>query len=713
MQRPCEYPPGCEPYQDWVTFDNFYYVLSSMLNNPNVRSASKAIVVSSENFSGTCEDFFIKIKQGFSINDFSTLLNQYSLTYLDASGDFGPGIYKISTTREDSRWCIERANIFFESGKCDFSHPNFYDFTRLRTNDPYWPDQWNLLNTGQYGGIPGADIRILNAWPISKGNNVKVAVIDEGVQLDHRDLQANLLPGLDVTGFNTNGGIVGFYDEIHGSSMAGIIGAIADNGLDIAGVAPLCKIIPIKAFNDGIFNHAGIARAFIWAYQQGADVINCSWGFPLGSDIVINAINDASTLGRNGKGCIIVAAVDNNNNTTFEFPENIQSVIAVGAMTPCNERKKPIITCDPSYPYAWQWGSNYGDKLSVVAPGSRVPTIPVYAFGFGPYGFSTGTSPAAAQVSAVAALALSVNPNLSRTEVQRILELGSNRVGKYCYNWTSSHPNGPWNNEMGYGRLNAYNAVQLARPGVTISNPVYDVSSQTSTQVSNNLGIIFNGQACLTSLPFGVNFVRRYEVTTTITYPNTPNPLIICTSNGFNLANPNDGRRFAEAINITNTSATLRTYIYYGYNSIGQELGWIPTSPSNIKFTYSIVSSPTPVNYELQRPINDNTNLNLLTNIPFKLDFSDDIRINDIPIELNTTTVSPNPVLSVLTIKLISEIDKAENIEIINTLGIKHTRIVPKRITKGINTIEVDVSSFPKGVYILKMGSQSHKFVKL
>jgi hypothetical protein len=66
---------------------------------------------------------------------------------------------------------MERANIFFETGKCDYSTPNFYDFTKPRTNDPYWQDQWNLLNTGQFGGTPGADIRVVNAWPISKGLN--------------------------------------------------------------------------------------------------------------------------------------------------------------------------------------------------------------------------------------------------------------------------------------------------------------------------------------------------------------------------------------------------------------------------------------------------------------------------------------------------------------------------------------------------------------
>lgn len=720
VEPPCEGcpPPDCTPYQTWESYDNFYEALFSLLENTNVRSASKAIIVGTDKYSGTGEDFYIKIKPTFTINDLTSLLNYYSLTYADVSSTFGSNVYKISETRGGSRFCMERANIFFETGKCDYSTPNFYDFTKPRTNDPLWNDQWNLLNTGQNGGTLGADIRVVNAWQISKGNNIKVAVIDEGVQLDHRDLQSNLLPGLDVTGFNSNGGIVGGYSEIHGSSMAGIISAVSDNGLDIAGVAPLSKIIPIKAFHadwDGIYLpivHADLARAFIWAYQQGADVINCSWGLTLGSDIVKNAITDAGNLGRGGKGCIIVGAVAEDNTATFGFPENLPSVIAVGAITGCNDRKKPTTNCDPNGTPFWEWGSNYGDKLSIVAPGIRIPTIPVYALSYlaNP---STGTSPAAAQVSAVAALALSVNPNLTRVEIQKILELGSNRVGKYCYNWTSAHPNGPWNNEMGYGRLNAYNAVQLARPGVTISNPIYNVPSQTTTQVSNNLGIIFTGEACATSLPFGINFVRRHEVKTNITFPYTSNPLIICSSNGFDLANPNDGRRYAEAINITNTSATLRAYIYYGYNSLGQELGWIPTSSSNIKFTYCVVSSPTPISYEYQRSDTGNINSNnLITNIPFNLDLGEEIKINDISVVLNTGSLFPNPVRDILNIRInqFSKVDK--NFQIFNALGQKQLNVSLTNTNKDSTYISINVSHLSEGIYVLKVGTKAYKFIK-
>jgi hypothetical protein len=263
---------------------------------------------------------------------------------------------------------------------------------------------------------------------------------------------------------------------------------------------------------------------------------------------------------------------------------------------------------------------------------------------------------------------------------------------------------------MGHGRLNAYNAVQLARPGVTISNPIYNVSSQISNEVTGNIGIIFNGLACPTSLPFGVSFVRRHEVKTNITYPSTPNPVIICSSNGFTLANPNDGRHWAEAINITNTSATLRTYVYYGYNVLGQELGWIPTAPGNITFSYVVVGSPVNIDYQsIQKQAGSNDSIQ---KIPFKLDFADNFVVNDIPFEFPKNRITPNPVINSITLNLISETEKVENFEIINSLGNKVKIISGKRIVKGVNILTIDVSDMPKGMYLLRHGSNTYKFIK-
>ena len=141
----------------------------------------------------------------------------------------------------------------------------------------------------------------------------------------------------------------------------------------------------------------------------------------------------------------------------MNYPAYLPQAIAVGAMTMCNQRKTPT-ACDP---HNILWGSNYGDNLSMVAPGVNIHTVTSTFYGY-TLNFMNGTSAAAPHVSGVAALMLEVNPDLTAMEVKRILEFSCNKVGNYCYNWTPSHPIGPWNNEMGYGRINAYYAVQLA-----------------------------------------------------------------------------------------------------------------------------------------------------------------------------------------------------------------------------------------------------------
>lgn len=196
----CLLPPHCCPYNVTQYYDNFEDALNYFLLNTNIRSASKAIITNVSSISGTCEDIFIKIKSTNSINDFSSLMTLYNFTSTDMSSKFGPNVYKISTTREDSRYCVDRSNMLFNSGMCDFATPNFREFIdSLLTTDPYWSDQWNMLNTGQNNGTIGADIRIMDAWSLSKGNNIKIAVSDEGVYLPHRDLVGNLVTGLDLT----------------------------------------------------------------------------------------------------------------------------------------------------------------------------------------------------------------------------------------------------------------------------------------------------------------------------------------------------------------------------------------------------------------------------------------------------------------------------------------------------------------------------------
>jgi subtilisin family serine protease len=137
----------------------------------------------------------------------------------------------------------------YESGFCKFAEPSF--FREMKAHNPYYANQWGLKNTGQYGGIIGIDINAEQAWSVTKGNsNIKVAVIDEGVDLTHPDLQANLLQGYDAT-VNAPGGANGspWSSNAHGTSCAGIV-ASCDNNIGVLGVASKVKIIPIRIAYD-------------------------------------------------------------------------------------------------------------------------------------------------------------------------------------------------------------------------------------------------------------------------------------------------------------------------------------------------------------------------------------------------------------------------------------------------------------------------------
>ncbi len=632
------------------------------------------------------------------------------MTATDVSSSMGTGIYRIDETRGGSRFCLERANIFFQTGKCEISHPNFYITNAINTADPEYGNQWGLLNTGQYSGIVGADIRIEQAWQITRGNpNVKIAVLDNGVQLNHPDLQANLLPGFDALGAGTAGGATG--SASHGTACAGIISAVADNNIGITGIAPNCKILPVRIGEGNSINIAAATAGLNWAVDNGASVISNSWGGGQANDLFELAVGRATTIGRGGKGCLLFFA-SGNDGGDVSWPAVLPDVISVGAMNMFNQRKSFTSSDNEN-----QWGSNYGERLDYVAPSPKITTLSINS---GIRNEFNGTSAATPHAAGIAALLLSVNSNLTLAEARKLLDYSCNKVGAYCYDWTTSQPNRPnsgWNEQTGYGRLNAFNAVQLARPGVTISNPTYNVAAQSNSQITGNIGVALGLLPCQgATLPFGINFLKRYQVLANITFPFTNNPIIVCTSNGLSQANPNVGGKWAEAINVTNTSATLRTFVYIGYSINGTNLGWIPRDPSTINFTFSVVSSPTPINYQLQRVANGSVSQFVNLSIPFKLDLNNTIKTADIPVEIITNGIVSNPVNESVKINLQMESNEIVSMQILSSNGVIIKTQEKRNIQKGTSQFEIDTKNLISGVYLLKVSTQKssrvYKFIK-
>ena len=230
-----------------------------------------------------------------------------------------------------------------------------------------------------------------------------------------------------------------------------------------AGVAYNCRILPVY---DGASSDR-IALAIDWARQNGASIISMSSSY--GENNTINtAIDNATTIGRDGLGCIVVASSGNNFSTTVNYPARHPNVIAVGAIDNNGIRAS---------------NSNCGDNIDVVAPGVGIYTTDLQ----GAAGYNTtsglngnyfsnfdGTSAACPHVSGIAALILSIRPDLTAEEVRYVIESTCTKVnqgtttGKYNYTNDSSHPNSTWNSYVGYGLVNAYEAVSSVE--VTLSS---------------------------------------------------------------------------------------------------------------------------------------------------------------------------------------------------------------------------------------------------
>lgn len=388
------------------------------------------------------------------------LLNEIASEY---SLDIQPNAYLsdwyvLKCTPQTKYNALEIANILYESGRFEVSEPNFLEILSDNcVNDPKFHKQWNLNNVGDDGYTAGVDIKYCDANTITSGNSeIVVAVYDSGIELSHPDLN------LHSTSYDvyTNAPQTDSRASRHGTASAGIIGAISDNYKGVAGIASSCPIMSICKRDN--MKASNVADGFYFAADNGCAVISCSWSCSPECATIDSAIVYAMKNGRNGLGCVVVFATGNDNDSVSYPANSNKDIVAVGAISPCGERKS-FQSCDNEE----DWGSNYGSQLDVVAPGVMIPTTDL----LGAEGASSGnyrndyngTSAACPHVAAIAALILSINPTLTAREVSNIIETTSQKIGGYHYEINERRPNGKWNNEMGYGLVDAYAAVLAAQ----------------------------------------------------------------------------------------------------------------------------------------------------------------------------------------------------------------------------------------------------------
>lgn len=396
--------------------------------------------------------FYVKLKAENDLEILKKLADENGAEILGNDENM-PLRYTLQSTKQSTGNALELANKFYETGSFAKCQPDLMGrFKADCVNDTYFANQWNLNNTGQYGGTSGIDIKYCAARSITEGaNSIIVAVIDDGVDVSHPDLN------IYNNGFDTeNGTSPSILRGSHGTSCAGISGAKANNSLGVAGIAPLCPLMPIS-LQYGVVapdTYTKYATGYYYASNNGASVISNSWSGPeIYNEDLDDAIAYCLTSGRGGLGCVVVFSAGNDNSSVSYPARSNPDILVVGAISYCGERKNPS-SCDGE-----SWGSNYGTTLDIVAPGVKIPTTTPAS------GYTqtfNGTSAACPHVAAVAALVLTVNPNLTQKQVANIIEQTSQKVGSYSYTTTTGRPNGTWNNEMGYGLLNAFAAVTAA-----------------------------------------------------------------------------------------------------------------------------------------------------------------------------------------------------------------------------------------------------------
>lgn len=213
----------------------------------------------------------------------------------------------------------------------EYAEPNYLYRALGTPNDARFSELWGLHNVGQVvdgvAGLAGADIDAPEAWDVTTGSrDVKVAVVDSGVDLTHPDLAPNLLPGYDFVDRDNQP-----FDLVdHGTHVAGTIGARGNDGYGVTGVNWNVSIIPVRVMGgDGLGTNATIAEGMRYAVEQGADIVNLSLGGPGFSRALYDVIAKAPQT-------LFVAAAGNdgdNNDSVGSFPCNyeLKNIICVGA----------------------------------------------------------------------------------------------------------------------------------------------------------------------------------------------------------------------------------------------------------------------------------------------------------------------------------------------------------------------------------------------
>lgn len=420
------------------------------------------------------ENLFVKFEDSMAPSQCEALLRRQGLSVKRAL-DYTTNGFFVEASERVGRVVFSLAEELIEREEVALCHP---ELVREISWKGAFPQQWHLQATEVDGQIVDAHAGVAAAWQVTEGAGVVIAVLDDGVDVDHEE-------------FSSAGKVVSPHSFAvpyssdprppegahHGTACSGV--ACADGRFGASGVAPGARLMPLRS--SAALGSQGEADAFVWAADHGADVISCSWGPPDGRwwdpddpghldevplpDATRLALDYAVDRGRSGRGCVIVWAAGNGNESVDnDGYASYEKVIAVAA---CNDTGTKSAYSDFGRAIWCAFPSNHGEPslTSGIWTTDRTgaegynPGNGTLGDGAGNYTNSFGgTSSACPGVAGVAALVLARNPELRWDEVRDILASTGRRIDEAGggYDDRGRSP------LYGHGRVDAEAAVRAA-----------------------------------------------------------------------------------------------------------------------------------------------------------------------------------------------------------------------------------------------------------
>ncbi|MEE9225996.1 MAG: S8 family serine peptidase [Bacteroidota bacterium] len=355
----------------------------------------------------------------------------------------------------------------------EYAEPNYVSYIEGVPNDSLYGNQWHLPK-----------IQAPEAWDTTQGSSdIVIAIVDSGTDWNHPDLSDNIWRNPDETpddGIDND--MNGYVDDVvgwdfsgadfrtpdndpspgnpHGTHVAGIASAVTDNALGVAGVGFQCRLMLVKTTRDApeetliLFGYEGI----VYAADNGADVINCSWGSPDFSQVSRDIIQYATD-----KGSLVVGAAGNESSSADHYPSGYPHALSVASVGTTD--KKSGFT-------------NFGPSIDVTAPGESIfSTVPNGGYQSARW---SGTSMAAPIAAGIAALVKTIHTDWTPDQIGEQVRISADRIDDL---------NTSFRRQLGFGRVNAFRALTVVSPSVRLT-----AFSVDDTAGGNGDGIIDPGE---------------------------------------------------------------------------------------------------------------------------------------------------------------------------------------------------------------------------